>query len=262
MDSMLLMLQNLYAQLCILFHTIDLLIALCFGDSNYRNDCWLECVLPPVLGGLGIRPPSDLALPAYLSSAAASETLAASVALGSPDGLSVEARASSVQAAMVAQPEGSESLSQSWQGPLDHARHERLLDGLFGPRDVARGRGASTPESADLFGKLPNSREGKRLTDSGLPVVVRLRLGLEVAVSGVWACGGQLDGLGDHTLACCHGAERLRCHAELKSHLRDAFADAGFLAVLEPLGLAAQDGRRPDRIIVAAFDREGRWLGT
>ena len=116
-------------------------------------------------------------------------------------------------------------------------------------------RAASTQESAALFGGLPNSCEGTRLTDSELPVVVGLRLGLDVAVPGVCACGGQLNGLGDHALACCHGAERLRRHAELNSRLRDAFTDAGFQIVLEPPGLAAQDGRRPDGVTVAAFER-------
>ena len=105
------------------------------GALNVAFDerSWGQCVLPPVLSGLGIRAPSDLALPAYLSSAAASETLAASVALGVPDELSVEARASWAQATGLAQPEGPESHSRSLQGPLDHARHKRLVDGLSFP---------------------------------------------------------------------------------------------------------------------------------
>ena len=61
------------------------------GALNVAFDerSWGQCVLPPVLGGLVIRAPSNLALPAYLSSAAASETLEASVALGAPEKLSV-----------------------------------------------------------------------------------------------------------------------------------------------------------------------------
>jgi len=102
---------------------------------------------------------------------------------------------------------------------------------------------------------LPCSRDGTRLTNIELPIVVGLRLGLPVAAPGICLCGAQLDVLGDHALSCNHGVERMRRHDELNARLRDCLGQAGFPAILEPHGLGDNDARRFDGITVAAFER-------
>ena len=226
------------------------------GALNIALDkrSWGQCVLPPVLGGLGIRAPSDLALPAFLSSAAASDTLAGSVALGAPDGLAVEAKAEWAQAAGVAQPEGPvifQVLAASVRpgAPRSFAGGTAQSEGRRASARVINSRVRRIIRS-------PAKQPGRHTTHGHRVANCR---GVASRLRGcrprVCACGDLLDGLGDHALVCNHGAERLRRHADLNSRIRDAFAEAGFQAVLEPPGLAAQNGRRPDGVTVAAFER-------
>ena len=196
-----------------------------------------------------------IALPAFLSSSEATRALADVLCGGAPDALALAARPLWEELAGVAEPSGPPSSARAWQHPLDEARRERLVGELASPRDVARMHSVSTTESSALFRGLPCSRDGTRLTDVELPIVVGLRLGLPVAAPGTCPCGEHLDALGDHALGCNHGVERLRRHDELNARIRDHLGEAGFPAVLEPAGLAPKDARRFDGVTVAAFER-------
>ena len=220
---------------------------------------WEQSTLPPILGGIGVRSPSSLALPAFLSSAAATGALASEIG-GAPDALVAQARAMWEELAGASGPAGPEISARSWQRPLDEARFERMRSNLSGPRDVARLLSASTPESAALFCGLPCSRDGTRLTDEELPVVVGLRLGLPVAAPGICVCREPLDTLGDHALSCNNGSERLRRHDEFNSRIRDILGEAGCIARLEPQGLAARrlaPVRRRDRRSIRTRTSDG-----
>jgi len=78
-------------------------------------------------------------------------------------------------------PQGLAHTARAWQRPLDQTKRERLVNALTTARDVARLHSASTPETAALFRGLPSSRDGTRLTNIELPIVVGLRLGMPVA---------------------------------------------------------------------------------
>jgi len=216
---------------------------------------WLQCTLPPALGGVGVRSPSYLALPAYLSSAAATSALTSTICRDAPDQLTHGARHQWQVLAALEDPPGTAHTARAWQRPLDGAKRERLVDALRTARDVARLHSASTAEAAAVYRGLPCSRDGTRLSNIELPIVVGLRLGLPVAAAGVCQCGAPLDVLGDHTLACNRGVERMRRHDALNARLRESLGEAGFPAILELQGLAANDHRRFDGTTVAAFER-------
>jgi hypothetical protein len=236
-------------------------------DASLRHTCekalnislddraWRQCSLPPRLGGIGIRAPSSLALPAFLSSVAATDQLASQVARGAPDPIVGDAHDTWRSLAGIDGPAGPPQASHSWQRPLDAAQHGRVLADLASPRDVARLHSVSTPESAAVFLGLPCSRDGTRLSDIELPVAISLRLGLPVATPGTCVCLEHSDELGDHALSCNRGVERHRRHAEVNSRIRELLDQAGFPAVLEPVGLTGQDSRRFDGVTVAAFER-------
>jgi len=212
------------------------------------NQSWLQSTLPPVLGGIGVRTPSDLALPAFLSSATATLPLASGICGGAPETLINSALNTWQEKAETFDPQGPAHTARAWQRPLDQAKHRRLVSALTTPRDVARLHSTSTPESAALFRGLPSTRDGTRLTNIELPVVVGLRLGIPVAAAGVCRCGAPLDTLGDHALSCNRGVERMRRHDELNSRLRKTLCEAGSQAILEPQGLTLNDGRRLDTV--------------
>ena len=123
----------------------------------FDDRAWEQSTLPRVLGGIGVRTPSCLALPAFFSSAAATGALASEIG-GEPDALVAQARAMWEELAGASVPAGPEISARSWQRPLDEARYKRVRSTLTGPRDVARLLSASTPESAALFCGLPCSR--------------------------------------------------------------------------------------------------------
>ena len=87
-------------------------------------------------------------------------------------------------------------------------------------------------EGASLFFGLPSFREGTRLSDVELSVIVGLRLGLPVAVAGTFKCGERLEALGDQALSCNRGVEHLRRHDEVNVRVRELLGEAGFTAVL------------------------------
>ena len=224
---------------------------------NVRLDdgSWRQCSLPPTLGGIGVRAPSDLALPAFLSSSAATQGLADIICGGRANRLLDVAIVDWSRRANASEPRGPSSATDSWQRPADEARHGQLVADFVAPRDVARLLSASTAESAALYRGFPCSRDGTRLSNAEMTIAVGLRLGLPVAASSLCVCGKQLDELGDHALSCNHGVERLRRHADVNARIRDSLGEAGFPAILEPLGLAARDSRRPDGVTIAAYER-------
>ena len=154
--------------------------------------------------------------------------------------------------------------SRHWQRPLVELRHELLLSQLHSARDVARLHAVSTPEAASLYFGLPSTRDGTRLSDPELSIAIGMRLGLPVAAHAICACGTELDVLGDHALTCNFGVERFRRHNEVNLRIRNSLNEAGFPAVLEPVGVSARDSRRFDGVTVAAFEcgRPMAWDAT
>jgi len=145
---------------CALREYIQLVLSVQLNDQS-----WLPSTLPPVLGEIGVRTPSDLALPAFLSSATATLPLASSICGGAPESLILPALTTWQEKAETVDPQGPAHTALAWQRPLDQAKRERLTNALSMSRDVARLHSASTPESAALFRGLPSSREGTRLTN-------------------------------------------------------------------------------------------------
>ncbi|CAH1637135.1 unnamed protein product [Spodoptera littoralis] len=63
-----------------------------------------------------------------------------------------------------------------------------------------------------------------------------------------------VDHLGHHGLSCSRSAGRIARHASINDIIRRALVIAGVPAVLEPKGLARDDGKRPD-VTVASCER-------
>ena len=59
-----------------------------------------------------------------------------------------------------------------------------------------------------------------------------------------------MDRLGHHGLSCSKSAGRLARHASINDIIRRALVIAGVPAVLEPNGLARDDGKRPDGMTI------------
>ena len=77
-----------------------------------------------------------------------------------------------------------------------------------------------------------------------------LRLGAPCGAPHRCQCGEAVDCLGHHGLSCNRSASRIARHASINDIIRRALVSAGVPAVLEPIGLARDDGKRPDGMTI------------
>ncbi|XP_063360529.1 uncharacterized protein LOC134661400 [Cydia amplana] len=73
-----------------------------------------------------------------------------------------------------------------------------------------------------------------------------LRVGAVTNVPHRCQCGSMVDSLGHHGLSCSRSAGRIPRHASLNDVIRRALVSVKVPAILEPVGLTRDDGKRPD----------------
>jgi hypothetical protein len=105
-------------------------------------------------------------------------------------------------------------------------------------------------ESGVWLQAIPSSSIGTMLDDQTFRIATCLRLGAPCVSPHRCHCGEAVDTLGHHGLSCSRSAGRMPRHAYLNDIIRRALITAGVPAVLEPNGLARDDGRRPDGMSV------------
>lgn len=119
---------------------------------------WQQATLYPSEGGIEILSATHAAIPAVLSSAAATLKLSDDIWRSKPDLDRDEALSAWQLLSGEDTPSDTTSCRKSaWNGPLDQKRVKSIHSSLSGPSDVARIRASATPESASLFLALPNS---------------------------------------------------------------------------------------------------------
>ena len=227
------------------------------------DDAWERATLLPENGGIGIASVSHMALPCFLSSSSASLPLSISIFPEAEDSVRQAALDMWTASARCEPPVGpAEAQTFSWSKPLSSRRVSDLESKIHDPGEIARFRSGATFESASLFTGLPNSRDGTRLSDDAIEVAVALRLGLQVATPGQCSCGAQLDGKGDHALACRRGVGRHARHRLVNDCIKQALSEAGIVSVLEPVGIIREDGKGPMERSYSHTSTAFPWLGT
>ncbi|KAJ8709874.1 hypothetical protein PYW08_000071 [Mythimna loreyi] len=88
------------------------------------------------------------------------------------------------------------------------------------------------------------------LSDTTFRIATCLRLGAPSGAPHRCQCGEVVDRLGHHGLSCSRSAGRIARHASINDIIRRALVTAGVPAVLEPNGLARDDGKRPDGMTI------------
>ncbi|CAH2262710.1 jg11285 [Pararge aegeria aegeria] len=83
------------------------------------------------------------------------------------------------------------------------------------------------------------------LDHTTLSVVIGIRLGASIIQPHRCHCGDSVDTYGHHGLSCSRSAGRFSRHSTINDIIR-SLATAHVRAVLEPIGLARSDGKRPD----------------
>ena len=226
------------------------------------EEAWLQATLPIKVGGLGIRSVSQLALPAFLASAAGTDRLQSTMLsnMASPDPQWEMALARWQEIGSSQRPETGLAHRQSaWDRPLLDRIISDLRSRLPDPGHRARLGATMAPHAGDWLLALPVANCGLKLDDEAIRVAVGLRLGTPLCEPHRCPCGALVASDGLHGLSCTLGPGRLPRHASLNDLVYRALVRAGFPSTKEPSGLTRTDGRRPDGLTLVPW-RVGRCL--
>ena len=106
---------------------------------------------------------------------------------------------------------------------------------------------------------LPSPHLGTKLDDDSIRIATGLRLGANIVVRHSCVCGSIVESSGHHGLSCRKSGGRISRHQSANETIRRALVSGGIPAVLEPVGVSREDGKRPDGMPLIPWE-EGRPL--
>jgi len=235
------------------------------ANSQITDSQWIQATLPVRDGGLGLRRASQLALPAFLASAASTSSLQARILANATVVNTNDSRVelytlqwTSMHNLALPDTESSH-LQRVWDAPSIVADKQCLSDSVVLHLDKARLLAVSAVHSSDWLHALPISACGLRLDDEAVRVAVGLRLGLSICEVHQCPCGATVDVRGTHGLSCRQSSARAARHQQLNDLIYRAIRQADVPAVKEPASLSRTDGKRPDGLTLVPWQR-GRCL--
>ena len=199
---------------------------LCSLTNCHISDTqWIQATLPIRDGGLGLRRVSQLALSAFLASAAGTSQLQ-TIILG---GTSFACVDSVVDAARLEWCQLSNSvipstttahLQRFWDAPNVASDKAHVAEAASMAIDKARLLAVTSAHASDWIHALPISTCGLRLDNETIRIAVGLRLGLELCEVHQCPCGSTIDTRGNHGLSCRQSTGRSLRHHQLNDLYR------------------------------------------
>ena len=104
---------------------------------------------------------------------------------------------------------------------------------------------ATSSESGVWLDALPAPSLGTKVNNESLRIALGLRLGVPI-VEHTCICGAVVDVYASHGLSCMCGGDHISQHAAVNGIVRHALVSEGLPAVLKPVGVCRNDGKRPD----------------
>jgi len=86
---------------------------------------------------------------------------------------------------------------------------------------------------------------GTELDDESLRIALGLHQGVPI-VTHICICGSEIDFYGTHGLCCKHSGGRIPRHSSVSETIHHALVSGGVPAVLVPVGVCRDDGKKPD----------------
>ena len=220
-------------------------------NVSFDDIVWIQATLPIRLGGIGLLHASDLALPAYLASISASQSLISEITQPDHIPLALDSCFDVWSSTNPSLPENP-NLQRQWDDIKSSSRSAALRP-LLDQHRLACLSSATQPNSGAWMNCLPSTAIGTLLDNESFRIAISQRLGLPVCAPHKCRCGAILDRYGLHPLSCRFSAVRLPRHSALNDIIKRALSSAGFNAVPEPVGLDRGDGKRPDDMTVFPF---------
>ena len=212
---------------------------------------WEQACLPVGLGGIGVRRASDLACPAFLSSAHGTEMLVNTVLSESVSaegysfvGLATEGWKSVFDQEVPLPAE--KSIQAAWDHPVCDFKLKHLIESSPSLEQKAILLSVSSENSSDWLHSIPVPSLGLKLDNTSLKIAISLRLSCKVCQEHTCICGAPVNAFGRHGLSCKKARGRHPRHSGANRIIQKALGSADFPSTLEPSGLSRIDGKRPD----------------
>ena len=227
-------------------------------NSPIDGRAWSQAKLPVRWGGLGIRTIDSVGLPAFLSSCYSVSTLLSTISSSSSSLewhnmhlLSMLHTWASRVGDSVPVPSSCSS-QRSWDDILSKVSLSELTEGET-MVSHARILASNSEHSGDWLHALPSAPLGLRLSDEELRISVGLRLGVPLVVEHICRCGALVLADGHHGLSCARSSGRSSRHTAVNGLIARAFRSIDIPVILEPPGLAREDGKRPDGLTMVPW---------
>ncbi|CAK1587163.1 unnamed protein product [Parnassius mnemosyne] len=218
-------------------------------NMQLNEQSWTQASLPIRYGGLGIRKVSSVSLPAFLSSVHSSANLISKILRASHSNFEIVGLEEARNAFLFACPGQNFPVTPNSQRSWDDIYCKLTYDSLLScSTGSARARllAVGTHEAGYWLHAYPSSNTGTFLEPDTLRIATCLRLGVPVCAPHKCPCGSDVDKLGHHGLSCQKSAGRFSRHAALNDIIRRSLATVNVPSLLEPSGIARDDGKRPD----------------
>ncbi|XP_047998133.1 uncharacterized protein LOC125235580 [Leguminivora glycinivorella] len=232
-------------------------------NIHLDNRAWTQASLPIRHGGLGIRQVVSVALPAFLASFHSTQDLADKIFCSSSASERIttlnEAKDTWLQSCPGSPLPISLKSQRQWDEPLCKATITQLIESAQSSAERARLLAVAEPEAGYWLRALPSAKIGTLLDKTTLTLATSLRLGTKTNEPHRCRCGAMVTELGHHGLSCPRSAGRISRHASLNDVIKRALASVSVPAILEPNGIARDDGKRPDGMTLIPW-MQGRTL--
>ena len=221
----------------------------------------IQAALPVSKGGLGLRDPSVVALPAYLSSFFSTRELAQEIYSVPSESVPADVEAAMALWTLTSRQAASELTDEArgsqraWDSPLVEQTFRELLKKSTNMETRARLLGTASRESGAWLHAIPAASIGTRMDDHAVRLSVAQRIGSEVCMKFKCVCGAEVDKFARHPLHCKRSFGRRPRHEEVNSIISRSLTSAGFPSVLEPVGVCRADGKRPDGLSLFPWER-------
>lgn len=222
-----------------------------------NNNSWKQATLPLRFGGLGLRSCQDLA-PCFLSSMHASAPLSQQILESS----TTYSRELDEAESAWSRRHQSMPTAPTQQREWDNIICKESLQELMTSADQyskARLLAAQEKHSGAWVEAIPSGNLGTLLSPDELRIAVSLRIGCNICQSTLCRCGQRMDRQGIHGLSCRLNAGRFPRHTELNHIMKRTLSKLNIPTILEPSGLARDDGKRPDGLTLCPWSH-GRCL--
>jgi len=220
-----------------------------------------KATLPISAGGLGVRSASEVALPCYLSSLAASVDMVHQIL---PCNLhaSFSESQSSLQTLLPSNLEPEFDFKS--QSEIDKLFWSSRKSSLLESCETVLERAVMLSAEENLGFKwlqvIPNTNTNTALDNTTFRIAVGLRLHADICKNHVCRlCKQVIDSKGVHALSCDFSKGRVPRHAQLNSEICKAFSTIKIPCIREPLGTHPNPNLRPDGASIVPW-KNGKFI--